>query len=112
MAIDFSQVGQSFSNASQELVAAAVKPISDKLNNQIDKIAIDARKKLAFENKVPESKVTNLQVAEYIANLPSKEITKQVADKMEYIGDSTRNGLIIGLGLIAIAMLVVGLKRK
>lgn len=95
-----------------DVVNAIVKPVSDKLNSQIDKIALQARKKLAYERSVPESKITDIEVAEYIANMPSQQITKEVADKMIYMGDAARNGLIIGLGLVAIAVLVVGLRKK
>jgi hypothetical protein len=96
----------------KDAISAIVKPVSDKLNSQIDKIAFQARKKLATDRGVPESLVSDIEVAEYVSNLPSQQITKEVGEKMVYIGQSTRNGLIIGLGLIAISILLVGISRK
>lgn len=99
-------------NLAKDAISSITKPVSDKLNAQIDKVATLTKKKLAAQKGVSESKITDLQVAEYIANLPTQKMTEEIGDKMVYIGDVTRNGLIIGLGLIAIAVLVVGLKRK
>ena len=105
MDLSLEQIGKDSLNA-------IVKPISDKLNAQIDKLALQSRSKLAFDRGVAPAQVTDLEVAEYLSNMPTQKITDVVADKMVYIGQSARNGLIIGLGLIAIAIMMVGLSNK
>ena len=96
----------------KDTLNAVVKPISDKLNSQIDKLAIQSRAKLAVDRGVPPSKISDIEVAEYLSNMPTQKLNETVADKMTYIGQTTRNGLIIGLGLIAIAILLVGISKK
>lgn len=93
-------------------VEVLVKPVSDKLNSQIDKLSVQARAKIALENKVPQASVSDLEIAEYIIGIPTALMTKEIGTEMKYIGKSTRNGLVIGLSLVAIAILIVGLHKK
>lgn len=81
------------------------KPLTDKLNQQIDKLAIQSRQKLAAEGGTTTSAVTDLAVAEYLAGIPTARLTEEVSSQMQYVAKSARNGLIIGLGFIAIAIL-------
>ncbi len=106
------EIEQLFSQYGGKAVEALVKPVSDKLNSQIDKMAIQARSKIASERKVPQSSVSDLEVAEYISGIPTALMTKEIGTEMQYIGQSTRNGLVIGLGIIALAILIVGLNKK
>lgn len=98
--------------SADKLIETLSKPISDKLNQKIDEYAKQARTKIAKENSVPEYKVTDLEVAEYLSGMPTAIMTKEIGNKMEYIGKTTAAGIIIGLALIAIAMIVTKNKNK
>ena len=100
------------SNLGDKALEVLTKPITDKLNAQIDKLAVQARTKLAAEQKIQPAQVTDLAVAEYISGIPTAKLTQEVGTKMEYIGQTTRNGLIIGLGLIALAIMFSAVVKK
>lgn len=108
----FDDAGGLFQKYGGQAVDAIVKPIADKLNQQIDKIAYQARQKVALRQNVNPSQVTDLDVAEYIANLPTQQMTGEISQQMQYIGKTTRNGIIIGLGMVAVAILIVGMSKK
>ena len=108
MATDLEAFAQSLGN---QTVTAIVTPISNMLNQQLAKIAGEARLKLATDQNVDQSQITDLAVAEYIAGIPTAQLTAQVSTQMVDIGHSVRNGLIIGFGMISIAMIINGMQR-
>lgn len=88
------------------------KPLTDKLNQQIDKLAIQSRQKLAKEGNTTTSAITDLAVAEYIAGIPTARLKDEVSNQLQYVGKSARNGLIIGLSIVAIAILISGMIKN
>lgn len=86
--------------------------VSNMLNAQMGKISSQVKVKVALEKGLPPADVTDLDITEYMLAMPTAATNKALADKMEYIGKSTRNGLIIGLGLVAVAIVVTHLVKN
>ncbi len=91
---------------------ALLKPISDKVNAQIDKIAYQAKYRIADQRNVDPSEVSDLDVADYIIGMPTANTNAVLSEQMSYIGKCTRNGLIIGGALIGLGILVGKLATK
>lgn len=102
-------------NAASNAVSGSISSI---INNQIDKLAVQIRVKLAAEQtiatgqQVDPNSIPDLDVTEYIIGMPTGSTNKVLDEKLTYIGASVRNGLIIGFGMIAVAMIITKLSHK
>lgn len=78
-------------SAVSSLSSMAVKPVQDIIEREIDKYSAQARAKLAKERGISQSKVPDLDVAEYLLGMPTANLTRPVQD----ISKTLRNSLLV-----------------
>ena len=91
----FGELGKATGGAVSEAITAVLQP-------KLDNIALQVRQELARRRKVHPNQISDLEVAQFILVMPSAEI----GQKVEYIGQTVRNGVLIGCGVIALAILI------
>lgn len=101
MADVFGEFSKAAGGAVSDALTAAIQP-------KLDAITFQVRQELARRRKVQPNQISDLEVAQFILVMPSAEL----GVKVEYIGQTVRNGVLIGCGVIALAILISGLIRR
>lgn len=96
-------------SAGSDLLKSVTEPIQAKVNQQLDKVVQDIRNKIANKRKVALSKVTDLEISEYLLSMPLKSTNDVLDEQIADAGRSIRNGIIIGFIILTIG---VFLSRK
>jgi hypothetical protein len=89
-----------------DLSTAAGQAVAVVLQPKIDALTAQARQVLAQQTKRPVQQITDLEVARYLTNLPTADMTDRLAEKADLATKSLRNAVLIGCGTLAIAIVV------
>ena len=89
-----------------QAIDALTKPLTDEINGKMAALAEQARARIATTKNIDPSMVTDLDVAECIAGIPTAQMSGQISEKVDYIGKCLRNGLIAGAVIVASVMVI------
>ena len=98
-------IASELSSAAGQAVALAIKP-------HIDAITVQARAAIAQKAGKTPQQVTDLEVARYLTNLPTADMTDRLAEKADLATKTLRNAILIGAGSLAIAIVVGSYLRR
>lgn len=101
MADVWGEFSKTVGGAASDAITAAIQPKLDAITEQV-------RQELARRRKVHPSKVSDLEVAQFIMAMPSSDL----GVKIDYMAQTVRNGVLIGCGVIALAILISALVRR
>jgi hypothetical protein len=87
---------------------AILLPIQQRINSELDKVAFQARAKIAYSRGIQPNQVSDLEVAEYMISMPLSATNSEIA----LAANSVRNGIIAGFALLGSAVLINGLLNK
>ena len=99
-----SNIGSDTKDLGKETIAAIAAPIQAKILQKIDYLVIDIRNKIAKDRKISPSKVTDLEISEYLLQMPLGS-TNLVVEKQAKSGVLIVSGsILIGFSLLALAV--------
>lgn len=100
-------IDKTIQDLGKTVVDAAMVPIQNRINSQLDVLSLQIRSKIASQRGVPPQSVSDLEIAEYMIGMPLAS-TNQEIDKA---GKSARNAIIAGFAILATAVLINGTRK-
>lgn len=92
--------------------AALAQTVSAALAPKLDSILKQSRAEVAKIANKPAAQVTDLEIARYMSNLPTADISENLAKQIDLTTKVLRNALLIGFGTVAVAIVVGNIVRK
>ena len=93
---------------SSTAMSTVTAPIQAMVNQQIAIVASQVRTKIAADNGVDPSQVTDLMVAEYMIGMPMASTNTVLDNEIRYIGKAAFFGIVTAGALIATAIVMTG----
>lgn len=93
------QLAEGFGKATGQSVQALVAP-------KIDTLVAQAKLDIAKRTKRQPQAVTDLEVARYFSNMPTADLSGALAEKVDLLGKSVRNAVLISGLVIALAIVL------
>lgn len=101
------ELDKTLQNLGKTAVDAVMSPIQNRINSQLDVLALQIRSKIATQRGVQPQQVSDLEIAEYMMGMPLASTNQEI----EKAGNSARNAIFAGFALIAAAILFNGTRK-